>query len=61
MSGHSVLWRNIMSTPLSLMELTTGFWASRTLAVAEELGFTDVHTIRFEAAGANGVVIGRKP
>jgi hypothetical protein len=27
----------------------------------EDLGFEDVHTVWFEAAGANGAVIGRKP
>jgi ubiquinone/menaquinone biosynthesis C-methylase UbiE len=27
----------------------------------DETGFRDVETVRFEAAGANGVVIGRKP
>jgi len=27
----------------------------------EDIGYCDVHTVRFEAAGANGAVIGRKP
>jgi hypothetical protein len=26
-----------------------------------ELGFVDVHTVPFDAPGANGAVIGRKP
>lgn len=27
----------------------------------DEAGFTDVHVVRFDAAGANGTVVGRKP
>lgn len=47
--------------PAQMLLTGRNYTAAEYSAWLAELGFADVHTVWFEAAGANGAVIGRKP
>lgn len=60
-------------TPIPLMQIMPGFWASKTLAACrnypwseyakwlEEVGFNDLKRFPIESPGTNGILVGRKP